>query len=1174
MSGGACKEFKPNLFKKNTCQTCYKSKDQHGVGGAGGGDGTSALKKRSTSSVGERTVVKDGYLTKAPPDLNAKFGSKQWKKRWFVLTSDATLSYYESEKTYPKKALGDINLHDCSSIRDGDGEAKQFNCLALATASRTYYIKAESKEEIDGWMEALNTQLSTETASEVTRPPPVAARKGSTSSNSSTGSSIEEQKKSLSSTAGSIEDTPRARGSSQIAKLRARSMASEPSRRETLSTSRRRQGTGASSPSTVARGVPVVTDTDSMTSPTSDDWDTLEDVADPSQSKQSVAASESDRPGEVSAERSPSPTTQQNSTGEDNTSSTPLAANAPMSDNTRTQEMAQAHVATPVNSQSQPSSSRDATSQEATIDTALVSKLEQELGEHRQHRQTLEVQVTLLQTDLTSAKAAAQIAQQQCRQQQEEHFEQLDEEKHRCSELQRKSVGLEDKNSELTAQVSALTTSRDELKTTLESSNETNQQEIALLQEQLKSQSDTAQTKVTELTSAVDDLKHEKSELVSRLAAVTEQGETAVGELTEKHRAETTSLQAKVNELSAEVDRLGKENTEATGRLENLSTNASDAGIKMEEMRVKYAKSEEELKNRITHLEETNAVATSELEQRREREQAESQRLEAVHQKLHADVSARDGQIEELTNELASLQATHTESERELTETREQLAKEHQSNRQMLDSLAEEGENDSQAARAELEREKERMKKENRRSVSEYTMQIGELQDQVNDMEQLQNAHDSIADQLKELHAKLEASERTGTQLQAQLEESTTTLESQLAEARKELTDTKNCLELARTTEAASASGLQNELHTRSAQLADLQAALQEAEMARDQHAVAIREGEATLRACTEQHNEELSALQSKLDGALVKVSTLENDTSRNSMSAAETDGEMNDLQGKVSTLEARLDTEHTAHATRVGELVEEVKELRAAAAAAEATRSSVEQEKYDQQDELQKRSQELERLRAELQSASRSSSAADEVRQEETSAQTSPMSIFSKGKSTVAVDKPSEYPSQSSAFTFASKSNVAAAKGTSLATDMNAAELRTQHQLDDLEKRNYRLARNAERHQQEEASAGVMTAVPQPNATAAVRRQLSQPSNGRARAVTSKTTTTSASVTPTASPVSPGPAFTAKSRSLTVHSQAKATTAAAATPPPKPQKPTLNRSKQPPQRITSQPVR
>eukprot|EP00117_Sycon_ciliatum_P021271 scpid21148/ scgid18696/ Myosin phosphatase Rho-interacting protein; Rho-interacting protein 3; p116Rip len=496
MSGGACKEFKPNLFKKNTCQTCYKSKDQHGVGGAGGGDGTSALKKRSTSSVGERTVVKDGYLTKAPPDLNAKFGSKQWKKRWFVLTSDATLSYYESEKTYPKKALGDINLHDCSSIRDGDGEAKQFNCLALATASRTYYIKAESKEEIDGWMEALNTQLSTETASEVTRPPPVAARKGSTSSNSSTGSSIEEQKKSLSSTAGSIEDTPRARGSSQIAKLRARSMASEPSRRETLSTSRRRQGTGASSPSTVARGVPVVTDTDSMTSPTSDDWDTLEDVADPSQSKQSVAASESDRPGEVSAERSPSPTTQQNSTGEDNTSSTPLAANAPMSDNTRTQEMAQAHVATPVNSQSQPSSSRDATSQEATIDTALVSKLEQELGEHRQHRQTLEVQVTLLQTDLTSAKAAAQIAQQQCRQQQEEHFEQLDEEKHRCSELQRKSVGLEDKNSELTAQVSALTTSRDELKTTLESSNETSHQEIALLQEQLKSQSDTAQTKV------------------------------------------------------------------------------------------------------------------------------------------------------------------------------------------------------------------------------------------------------------------------------------------------------------------------------------------------------------------------------------------------------------------------------------------------------------------------------------------------------------------------------------------------------------------------------------------------------------------------------------------------------------------------------------------------------
>ena len=51
------------------------------------------------------------------------------------------------------KSLGSFNMKECSEIFDAQSKTVHTNCLGLATEKRTYYISAETKEEITEWLE-------------------------------------------------------------------------------------------------------------------------------------------------------------------------------------------------------------------------------------------------------------------------------------------------------------------------------------------------------------------------------------------------------------------------------------------------------------------------------------------------------------------------------------------------------------------------------------------------------------------------------------------------------------------------------------------------------------------------------------------------------------------------------------------------------------------------------------------------------------------------------------------------------------------------------------------------------------------------------------------------------------------------------------------------------------
>lgn len=215
----------------------------------------------------------------------------------------------------------------------------------------------------------------------------------------------------------------------------------QPSRRETLSASRRRQDTSVSSATQGKQ--PTVGEAESLMSPAGDDWDTLDDAAKPEQTDiLSASAPEGEDLHDGSSLEQDTisyPSTDESTSQASEVESVTSASSTALSSHGQ-----QRNVQEQASQPEQPPPSV-ADSSGTVADATLISRLEYELEEHRRSHQKLEAQVSQLQTDLTTAKVATQKANQLSRQQQEDHLEQLDEEKHRCSELQRKNAGLEDK---------------------------------------------------------------------------------------------------------------------------------------------------------------------------------------------------------------------------------------------------------------------------------------------------------------------------------------------------------------------------------------------------------------------------------------------------------------------------------------------------------------------------------------------------------------------------------------------------------------------------------------------------------------------------------------------------------------------------------------------------------
>ncbi|XP_065255565.1 pleckstrin homology domain-containing family A member 2 [Emys orbicularis] len=139
------------------------SVNQNGGEGADGGDVvTHPLLRRSQSYIPTSTskpstgppVLKSGYCVKQG---NVR---KSWKRRYFAL-DDFTISYFKCEQD--KEPLRSILLkdvlktHECL-VKSGDLLMRD-NLFEIITSSRTFYIQADSPEDMHSWIKAITEAM-------------------------------------------------------------------------------------------------------------------------------------------------------------------------------------------------------------------------------------------------------------------------------------------------------------------------------------------------------------------------------------------------------------------------------------------------------------------------------------------------------------------------------------------------------------------------------------------------------------------------------------------------------------------------------------------------------------------------------------------------------------------------------------------------------------------------------------------------------------------------------------------------------------------------------------------------------------------------------------------------------------------------------------------------------
>ncbi|MCI4374934.1 hypothetical protein PGIGA_G00012190, partial [Pangasianodon gigas] len=98
-----------------------------------------------------------GWLLLAPEGTNFDnplHRSRKWQRRFFLLYEHGLLRYAldEMASTLPQ---GTINLNVCVDVVDGESATGQKHSLCICTPDREHYIRAESREVINGWQEAL-----------------------------------------------------------------------------------------------------------------------------------------------------------------------------------------------------------------------------------------------------------------------------------------------------------------------------------------------------------------------------------------------------------------------------------------------------------------------------------------------------------------------------------------------------------------------------------------------------------------------------------------------------------------------------------------------------------------------------------------------------------------------------------------------------------------------------------------------------------------------------------------------------------------------------------------------------------------------------------------------------------------------------------------------------------
>ncbi|XP_050953648.1 myosin phosphatase Rho-interacting protein isoform X12 [Labeo rohita] len=138
----ACRKFQANIFNKSKCQNCFKARDAHLL---------------SDEDFSQAKPIYGGWLLLAPEGTNFDnplHRSRKWQRRFFLLYEHGLLRYAldDMASTLPQ---GTINLNQCVDVVDGENRTGQKHSLCICTPEKDHYIRAESKEIIHGWQEAL-----------------------------------------------------------------------------------------------------------------------------------------------------------------------------------------------------------------------------------------------------------------------------------------------------------------------------------------------------------------------------------------------------------------------------------------------------------------------------------------------------------------------------------------------------------------------------------------------------------------------------------------------------------------------------------------------------------------------------------------------------------------------------------------------------------------------------------------------------------------------------------------------------------------------------------------------------------------------------------------------------------------------------------------------------------
>ena len=138
-----CNKFKANIFNKQKCANCYKTREQHSQ---------DALEFNRLT----RVVSKCGFLFVAPnwDFSNPIYRTKRWQRRWFILYEDGELTYSVDDHpdTIPQSI---INLNTVFEITEADAITGNENSIAIVANDGIHFVKGACREESRLWRDIL-----------------------------------------------------------------------------------------------------------------------------------------------------------------------------------------------------------------------------------------------------------------------------------------------------------------------------------------------------------------------------------------------------------------------------------------------------------------------------------------------------------------------------------------------------------------------------------------------------------------------------------------------------------------------------------------------------------------------------------------------------------------------------------------------------------------------------------------------------------------------------------------------------------------------------------------------------------------------------------------------------------------------------------------------------------